>query len=249
MIPKYKRANSEARWQHDLGQITRRAWIKSYSKTNSTVGTPRDYKTHIKLMFRGLWTPHRAFLANCIHDDRCICGHQGTHLHIFHHCMFVQPLLEAFLDLCDHLHYNGLARRSFSPRDNIMGTINREVLPPGLLLFLFVLKKFYWIEFTSCKYGEQHIFRAPSAIWKDITYRVRSRIMSWIGVCSSEVKLIRYRAGRGQPMFKEYRLKKYEIKRWESKIKPLGDLRLTATGDNLKFFPVIKWTDIAARLD
>ena len=60
--------------------------------------------------------------------------------------MFVNPLLEAFKDLCDHLYFSGAANRGLGPKNYILGRLSNNPLPPGLLLFLFVLKKFYWIE-------------------------------------------------------------------------------------------------------
>ena len=167
-------------------------------------------------------------------------------MHIFNHCMFMKPLLGAFLDLCDHLQHHGAANRMFSPRDMVMGTLQGKTLSPGLLLFLFDLQKFYWIEYCACKYGDQTVFRAPEIIWKEITYRVRSRILAFVGECTRQTRFIRYRAGRGKPHLKEYRLRKYVIKEWNRKVQPLGTMILTETG--VKFTPIIEWDDIAARL-
>ena len=161
--------------------------------------------------------------------------------------MFVKPLIGAFLDLCDHLYYEGTANRTLGPRDYVLGFIQNKPLPPGLLLFLFDLKKFYWIEYCACKYGDHTVFKQPKILWREITFRVRSRVMAFVGECTRQTRFIRYRAGRGQPRLKEYRLRKYVIKEWNNKVQPLGDLTLTDSG--VRFSPKIEWEDIANRLD
>ena len=111
---------------------------------------------------------------------------------------------------------------------------------------MFVLKKFYWIEYTSCKYGDSTIFKTPDKIWREITNRVQTRIEAFVGECTRQTRFIRYRAGRGKPHLKEYRLRKYVIKEWNAKVQPLGTLTLTDTG--VHFAPVVDWENIASRL-
>ena len=107
MKDRHTRPTNETRWpQEGLGLVTMKEWNSAYGAVSSTIGSPRDYKTHFKLLHRGLWTPHKGFMAKKLPDDRCLCGHQGTHLHIFYRCMFVNPLLKAFEDLCDHLYFS-----------------------------------------------------------------------------------------------------------------------------------------------
>ena len=162
MKNRHTRPTCETKWPLEgLGRVTSKEWSSAHGAVPSTIGSPRDYKTHVKLLHRGLWTPHKGYMARKLPDDRCRCGFQGTHLHIFYRCMFVNPLIKAFEDLCDHLQFSGAASRGLTPKNYILGRLNGSPLPPGLLLFLFVLKKFYWIEFTSCKYGESTVFRTP----------------------------------------------------------------------------------------
>ena len=153
----------------------------------------------------------------------------------------------AFLDLCDHLHYEGIANRTFGPRDLILGLIQNKPILPGLALFLYDLKKFYWIEYCSCMYGDHTVFKPSKTLWREITFRVRSRVLAFVGECTKQTRFIRYRAGRGQPRLKEYRLRKYVIKEWNDKIQPLGTLSLK--GEGVKFTPIIDWENIASRLD
>ena len=141
---------------------------------------------------------------------------------------------------------SGAASRGLGPKNYILGRLNNRPLPPGLLLFLFVLKKFYWIEYTSCKYGDSTIFKTPGKIWREITNRVQTRIEAFVGECTRQTRFIRYRAGRGKPHLKEYRLRKYVIKEWNAKVQPLGTLTLTDTG--VHFAPVVDWENIASRL-
>ena len=84
-------------------------------------------------------------------------------------------------------------------------------------------------------------------IWREITSRVRDRIDAFVGECTRQTRFIRYRAGRGKPHLKEYRLRKYVIKEWNAKVQPLGTLTLTDIG--VKFTPIIDWDTIASRLD
>jgi len=59
-------------------------------------------------------------------------------MHIFNYCMFMKPLLGAFLDLCDHLQYHCAASRMFSPRDMVLGTLHEEKpLYTGFATFSF----------------------------------------------------------------------------------------------------------------
>ena len=199
--------------------------MQAWRNVGRSVGTSRDYKTQFKLLHRGLWTPHRAHLAKLKADDRCLCGAQGTHEHIFLLCMFIRPLLHTYIDLCDHLYYYGAAKHA-SPKDILLGTINGKPVPPGLALLLDLIKKFFWIEYCKCMYGDETIFKDYKVIWSEIVARFRKAIIGFAGVCSEQVRMIRHRAGRGIPALREYRLKKYVIPEWNRKLAPFGELTL-----------------------
>ena len=116
-----------------------------------------------------------------------------------------------------------------------------------ILLFLFVLKKFYWATYTGCCYGTDTIFKPAPQLWREITNRVRSRVVAFVGECTLQLRYIKFRAGRGKPDLREYRLNKYVIKEWNDKIQPLGEL--TIRNQNIVFTPAIDWEVIASRLD
>ena len=64
MKDRHTRPTNETRWpQEGLGLVTMKEWNSAYGAVSSSIGTPRDYKTHFKLLHRGLWTPHKGFMA------------------------------------------------------------------------------------------------------------------------------------------------------------------------------------------
>ena len=139
MQGKHVRPTCEKRWPEELGrQISKNQFLLSYKLVGSTIGTPRDYKTHFKLLHRGLWTPNKAFLAKKEPNNHCICGLRGDHKHIFTQCRLIQPLLKGFRDLSRALGQGPI--HILEPTDIVLGTFRGKGLPPALLLFLFALK-------------------------------------------------------------------------------------------------------------
>ena len=192
---------------------------------------------------------NKACLSKTLNNNHCICGPiKADHEHVFFECMFVTPLLRAFRDLCDHLHYGGEAQ-SMEKQDFLLGTISGKPILPGLLLFLFEIRKLYWIEFCACKYGENTQFQNLSLLWKEITRRTENRLNAFIGECTIEIRKILYSAGRGDPELREHRLNKYVLPKWNSKISPLGKISLDLSNDRANFEPNIEFFKIATLLE
>ena len=160
--------------------------------------------------------------------------------------MFIRPLLHTYIDLCDHLYYYGAAKHA-SPKDILLGTINGKPVPHGLALLLDLIKKFFWIEYCKCMYGDETIFKDYKVIWSEIVARFRKAIIGFAGVCSEQVRMIRHRAGRGIPALREYRLRKYVIPEWNRKLVPFGELTLDEY-DGVKFNSVIPFTQLAQNI-
>jgi len=58
-------------------------WQQTWGMLQGTVGTPRDYKTWFKMLHRGLWTPHRTYLAGGAATGVCPCcsAEEGGTIH------------------------------------------------------------------------------------------------------------------------------------------------------------------------
>ena len=77
------------------------------SMLKGTIGSPRDYKTWFKILHRGLWTPHKIFLAGGAATGACPCcsATEGGTVHFLAEYPESGTLMDAFAETCDSLHY------------------------------------------------------------------------------------------------------------------------------------------------